>query len=64
MWMKIETAPQDQTPVDIWSAAYGRCVNMSLAHRNGEVFYQPVKGGPSCVRDATHWSPILGAPHN
>ena len=60
-WLPIETAPKDQTPVDLWRPSWGgeRCTNMRRVDLgNGNVFYEPVSSGPSCVRDATHWMPI------
>lgn len=64
-WMPIETAPKDETPVDLWvpNRRDGRLVNMrrvQLGKHN--VFYQAIEVGPSCVRDATHWMPIPNGP--
>lgn len=66
-WQPIETAPQDATPVDIWRSGHGgeRCTNMRRVDLGGgNVFYEPVESGPSCVRDASHWMPIPGAPES
>lgn len=64
-WQPIETAPKDDTLVDLWrpwihsnGRVYGgeRCTDMrrvELAPDN--IFYSPDYSGPSCVRDATHW---------
>ena len=71
-WQPIETAPKDDTRVDLWrpwtlsdGTVYGgeRCTNMrriELAPDN--IFYSPDYSGPSCVRDATHWMPIPEPP--
>lgn len=71
-WQPIETAPKDDTRVDLWrpwirsdGRVYGgeRCTNMrrvELAPDN--IFYSPDYSGPSCVRDATHWMPIPEPP--
>ena len=64
-WQPISTAPKDGTPVDLWHPLWGgqRIPNMKREDLgNGNVFYSPVAGGPCCVRDATHWMPIPGAP--
>jgi hypothetical protein len=52
-WQPIETCPIDDVPTDIWSAQYGRCVNM-IRHKDGSYWY-PHGSGYSCIRDATHW---------
>ena len=65
MWKLIEDAPNNLTPIDIWRSYYGggRCVNMiRIDLGEGNIFYSPVESGPSCVRDATHWMDIPGAP--
>jgi len=70
-WQTIDTAPKDDTPVDLWrpwlngGKAYGgeRCTDMcriELAPDN--VFYASQYSGPTCVRDATHWMPIPSPP--
>lgn len=64
-WLPIETAPKDGTPVDIWRPSWGgeRCTNMRRTDLgSGNIFYEPISDGPSCVRDATHWAPIPPAP--
>ena len=70
-WQPIETAPKNETPVDIWRPGFGgdlwggeRCTNMRRTDLGkGNVFYSPVKSGPCCVRDATHWMPLPDAPN-
>ena len=64
-WQPISTAPKNGTPVDLWRPSYGgeRIPNMRREDLgNGNVFYSPVLSGPACVRDATHWMPVPGAP--
>lgn len=62
-WQPIETAPQDDTPVDLWLARGERAVNMRrVVIAQGNAFYDPVLAGPCCVRDATHWMPLPPAP--
>lgn len=66
MWKPIETAPKDNTIVDIWRTGFGgeRCTNMRrVDHGAGNVFYQPVLAGASVVRDATHWMPLPEPPN-
>ena len=70
-WQPIETAPKDQTPVDIWRPGFAgdvlggeRCTDMRRVDRgDGNVYYEPVLAGPSCVRNATHWMPLPPAPN-
>lgn len=63
LWQPIDTAPQDDTPVDIWRAGGELCTNMSRVEMSpNNVFYSPNYAGPSCVRDATHWMPIPEPP--
>lgn len=53
-WQDIALAPQDWTIVDLWAGE--RIVNMRRVDLGGgNVFYEPVESGPSCVRDATHF---------
>ena len=64
-WMPIETAPKDRTPIDIWRSSNGgeRCAEMRRVDiGGGNVFYEPVHSGYSCVRDATYWMPLPAAP--
>lgn len=65
-WLPISTAPQDDTPVDLWRGEWQeRATNMRRVDLgNGNVFYEPMPrtSGPCVVRDATHWMPIPGAP--
>lgn len=66
-WRPIATAPQDDTPVDLWRPGYGgeRCTNMRRVNMGGgNVFYDPVDSGSCCVRDATYWMSIPGSPEN
>jgi len=61
----IETAPTDDTPVDIWRPSRGgeRCTAMvRIDLGRGNNCYAATKSGPACVRDATHWMPIPEAP--
>jgi len=63
MWQPIETAPKNDTCVDIYSAMHGRCTEMRrtvLSKTN--IFYRPNESGYSCVRDATHWMPLPPPP--
>lgn len=62
-WQPIANAPKDRTPVDLWSAQYGRLVNYMRFERTAtNVFYDPVCEGVVCVRDATHFMPIPDSP--
>ena len=59
-WQPIETAPDDDTQIDIWSTTKGRLTDYHLVIRSEDnIFYEPGKhGGYTCIRDATHWMPI------
>ena len=69
-WQSIDTAPKDETPVDLWvpylSDDLGRGrrePNMRREDCGGcNVFYMAVYAGPGCVRNASHWMPISDAP--
>jgi len=64
-WQPIETAPKNGTPVDLWRSKWGgeRLTNMYRVElEKDNVFYEPVASGECCVRDATHWMPILNGP--
>lgn len=63
-WQPIKTAPKDGTPVDIWRGSYGeRATDMRrVDFGGGNVFYEPIFSGPTCVRDATHWMPLPPPP--
>ena len=63
-WLPIETAPKDGTPIDIWRHACNeRATNVRRVELSADnVFYEGVNGGPSCVRDASHWMPIPNEP--
>lgn len=64
-WQPIETAPKDMTPVDIWSAEYGRLAGYMLDGLfSGDPYYRPViSEGPGVVTDATHWMTIPSDPN-
>lgn len=57
-WLPITTAPQNDTPVDLWRDGE-RLTNMRRVMRSPDnIYYEPVVSGYCCVRDATHWMPI------
>jgi len=61
-WLPISTAPRDGTVIDLWVNEV-RLTDYrwhQLTPDNG--FFDPVYGGPLCVRTATHWMPIPSAP--
>ena len=65
-WQPIATAPQDDTPVDIWvPCKYIAGDGERHTHMfredlgNGNVFYSPLKDGESWVIDATHFMIVL-----
>ena len=64
-WQPIETAPKDDTPVDLWRPSCGgeRLANMRRIELSpGNVFYAAIESGYNCVRDATHWMPQPSPP--
>lgn len=65
-WRPIETAPKDQTPVDLWvPVREERLANYVRVERSPtNVFYDPVYAGTCCVRNASHWMPIPSRPNN
>jgi len=64
LWLPIETAPKDDTPIDLWSPAHGRLPFYFREERSkSNVFYSPAESGICVVRDATHWMPIPAAPN-
>jgi hypothetical protein len=61
-WRPIETAPKDGTPVDLWRGK-DRLTNMRRVDLGkGNVFYEPIEFGYSCVRTATHWMLVPAPP--
>ena len=63
-WKPIETAPRDETILDLYSPDLGRCVYMRRVDLGkGNIFYEQTQGGYSCVRSATHWMPLPEAPN-
>ena len=64
-WRPIETAPKDQTPVDLWVPdREERLANYIRVERSPtNVFYDPIYAGTCCVRNASHWMPIPSAPN-
>lgn len=64
-WRPIETAPRDNTPVDLWVPDKDeRLANYVRIERSPtNVFYDPVYAGVCCVRNASHWMPIPSAPN-
>jgi len=64
-WRPIKTAPNDGTMVDLYVASRKeRLTNYCLTANNKmtDWFYEPVYGGRTCVRDATHWMPLPEPP--
>jgi hypothetical protein len=63
-WRPISEAPKDDTHIDLWRGERKcRATNMRRVDLGGgNVFYEGVGSGPSCVRDATHWMPIPKPP--
>lgn len=65
-WKPIETAPRDETPIDIWCARVGeRLPNYYRVDMGGDnVFYKPVISGRTVVRTASHWMPLPEPPES
>ena len=64
-WLPIETAPKDETPIDLWIPGErgGRFTNYARVEMwKGNVFYGPVIGGRCCIRDASHWMRLPSPP--
>lgn len=62
-WQPIETAPKDGTQIDLWSPEHGRLADYFRVNwAKGNIFYDPVHSGVTCVRDATHWMPPPAKP--
>ena len=59
-WQPIETAPTDETVVDLWCGRDDeRLANYyRVDYGSGNVFYAPMDSGRSCVRTATHWMTV------
>lgn len=59
-WKPIKTAPKDSTVIDIWDGERGeRLADYFREDRgDGNIFYSPAKGGPCCIRTATHWMKV------
>lgn len=63
-WEKIETAPKDGTPVDLYCARLGGrlCNYERIQLGKGNVFYSSLASGYTCVREATHWMSVPQPP--
>lgn len=63
-WQPIDTAPKDDTPVDLWCGQYNeRLVNYRRVDLGeGNVFYEPIEWGRCVVRTATHWMQLPEPP--
>lgn len=66
-WISIKDRPPKQEEcVDIWSKSCGRLANykyvINYAGKVGNNFFDPVRSGIVCIRDATHWMPIPDPP--
>ena len=64
-WLPIETAPKDETPIDLWVPGErgGRFTNYARVDLGkGNVFYDPVIGGRGCIRDSSHWMALPTPP--
>lgn len=63
-WRPISEAPKDTTPVDLWVPGFKqRLVNMRRRQLSKDnVFYEAIEAGYTCVRDATHFRLVPGAP--
>ena len=61
-WRPISEAPKDDTVVDLWRDGERLTDYQRVDLGKGNVFYEPVNGGPTCVRDATHFSISLPPP--
>lgn len=66
-WQAIEFAPKDGTEVDLWRPGWGaerlcgyRWIWTNLSPPNG--YFDPIRGGPCAVRDATHFMLAPGPP--
>lgn len=64
MWRPIEEAPKDGAPVDLWSPEHGgRLTNYRFVWLTKDnQFFEPIEGGYTCVRDATHFMPLPAPP--
>lgn len=61
-WRPIETAPKDETFIDIWSSRHGRLTDYWRVARSSENVFYTTDVGFTCVRDASHWMPIPSQP--
>ncbi|CAB5155983.1 Domain of unknown function DUF551 [uncultured Caudovirales phage] len=63
-WKKIDSAPKDDTPVDLYCEILGGrlCNYERVDIGKGNIFYTALASGYTFVREATHWMPIPQPP--